>query len=62
MKSLHSHNLQQLIDDLTQELEDCIESREIALMMQDHNMVKAWDEQIDNIVKFCKDNSNKLGL
>jgi hypothetical protein len=54
MKSLHSHNLQQLIDDLTQELENCIESREIALMMQDHNMVKAWDEQIDMIVEHYK--------
>jgi len=62
MKSLHSHNLQHLIDDLTEELSNCIESREIALMMQDHNMVKAWDEQIDNITQFCKDNSNTLGL
>jgi hypothetical protein len=62
MKSLHSHNLQQLIDDLTQELSDCIESREVSIITGDINMERAWDEQIDNIVKFCKDNSNKLGL
>jgi hypothetical protein len=62
MKSLHSHNLQQLIDDLTQELSDCIESREVSIITGDINMERAWDEQIDNIIKFCKANSNKLGL
>lgn len=62
MKNLHSHNLQSLIDDLTQELEHAIESREIALMIGDHNMVAAWDEQIQNISDYCKNNSDMLGL
>lgn len=62
MKNLHSHNLQQIIDDLTEELSEAIECREIALMMRDHNMVSAWDEKIQNISDYCKNNSDMLGL
>jgi len=62
MKQLHSHNLQQIIDDLTEELSNAIESREIALTIGDYNMVALWDEQIQNITDYCKANSDKLGL
>jgi hypothetical protein len=62
MKQLHSHSLQQIIDDLTEELSDAIESREIALMGGDYNMVKAWDEQIQSIIDYCKANSDRFGL
>ena len=62
MIDLHSHNLQQIIDDLTEELLNAIESREIAIQVGDHNMVAAWDEQIQNITDYCKANSSKLGL
>lgn len=62
MKNLHSHNLQQLIDDLTQELQHAIESREVAIMAGDINMMNVWDEQIQNITDYCKNNSDMLGL
>jgi hypothetical protein len=60
----YQHNLynQQIVDSLTEELENAIECREIALIVGDLNMVSAWDEQIQNIVDYCKSNPNVVGL
>lgn len=62
MKDHNSLYIQSVVDSLTQELEEAIESREIALMTGDVNMEKAWDERIQWIVDYCKRNSNMLGL
>ncbi len=62
MKDHNSLYIQSVVDSLTQELEEAIESREIALIIGDVNMEKAWDERIQWIVDYCKRNSNMLGL
>jgi len=38
-------------EQLLDKLENAIENRECFYMMQDHNMVKAWEEQIEFILE-----------
>ena len=40
-----------ITDELLDKLENAIENRECFWLMQDTNMVKAWDEQIEFILE-----------
>jgi hypothetical protein len=60
----YQHNLynQAIVDSLTTELQHAIESREVAIMTGDLNMIAVWDEQIQNIADYCKNNPNVVGF
>jgi hypothetical protein len=50
-----TNKLIQNIIDLNEAIENAIENRECFLIGGDWNMVKAWDLELDKLVKFAKE-------